>query len=87
MEIRTYPNPFNPSCKIEYILPDHSEYTMAIVDLLGRVIKTYRQLSQSGSVQWDGKNEQNQTVASGVYCAVLRGGDQQPLSKKIVLLK
>jgi hypothetical protein len=87
MEIRTYPNPFNPSCKIEYTVPDHSEYTMAIVDLMGRVIKTYRQLSQSGSVQWDGKNEQNQTVASGVYCVVVRGGNQQPLSKKIVIIK
>ncbi len=87
MEIRTYPNPFNPSCKIEYTLPDNSEYTIAIVDLMGRVIKTYRQLSQSGSVQWDGRNEQNQTVASGVYCVIVRGGNQQPLSKKIVLIK
>jgi hypothetical protein len=87
IEIRTYPNPFNPTCKIEYTLPDNSEYTLAIVDLMGRVIKTYRQLSQSGSVQWDGKNEQNQTVASGVYCIIVRGGNQQPLSKKIVLIK
>jgi mannan endo-1,4-beta-mannosidase len=87
MEIRTYPNPFNPSCTIDYILPDHSAYTMAIVDLLGRVIKTYRQLSQSGSVIWDGKNDQNRIAASGVYCVVLRGGNQQSLSKKIIFLK
>jgi mannan endo-1,4-beta-mannosidase len=87
IEIRTYPNPFNPSCKIEYTVPDDSEYTMTIVDIMGRVIKTYSRLSLRGSIHWDGKNEEKQDAASGVYCVVVRGGNQQSLSKKIVLIR
>jgi hypothetical protein len=82
-----YPNPFNLSCIIEYSVPDNTEYTMVIVDVMGRVIKTFHQLSQSGSLQWDGKNDQNQAIASGVYCVVVRGRNQQLLSKKIILMK
>jgi hypothetical protein len=83
----TYPNPFNLSCRIEYTLPDNAEYNMSIVDVMGRLIKTYDRLSGSGSVAWNGTNENNQVVASGVYCVILKGESRQLLSKRIVLIK
>jgi len=83
-----YPNPFNLSCKIEYSLPDNSHtYNMVIIDIMGRVIKTYRQLSKNGYIVWNGTNENNQAAASGVYCVLLKGNSHRPLSKRIVLLK
>lgn len=87
IDIRPYPNPFNPTCNIQYTVPDRSMYTMMIVDLLGRVIKSYELKSQYGTIRWDGTNQQNQTVASGVYCVIVRGENRQFLSKKIVFLK
>jgi flagellar hook assembly protein FlgD len=82
-----YPNPFNSSCKIEYILPDNSQYCIDILDVMGRLIKTYSQLSKNGSVIWDGTSEHNQSVASGVYSVIISGGNQRPLVKRIILLK
>jgi mannan endo-1,4-beta-mannosidase len=87
LDLHTYPNPFNPACTIEYTLPDHAGYSLTIVDILGRTVKTFHVSAQSGSVQWDGKNEQNQSVASGAYYVVVRGGNQHPLAKKIMLMK
>jgi mannan endo-1,4-beta-mannosidase len=87
-KLDAYPNPFNLSCKIEYALPDNSgTYRMEIIDVMGRVLKTYRQLSRNGFIMWDGTNENNQVVASGVYCVIVHGNSQRPLSKRIVLMK
>ena len=57
---------------------------MEIIDILGRLIKTYGQLSKSGYITWNGTNENNQVVASGVYCVLLRGENQKLLTKRIV---
>jgi mannan endo-1,4-beta-mannosidase len=87
-KLDAYPNPFNLSCKIEYALPDNSgSYSMEIIDVMGRVLKSYRQLSRNGFIMWDGTNENNQVVASGVYCVIVHGNSQRPLSKRIVLMK
>jgi hypothetical protein len=83
-----YPNPFNLSCRIEYSLPDNSQtYSMDIIDILGRLIKSYKQLSKNGYVEWNGANENNQVVASGAYSILLRGDNRRQLIKRIVLLK
>ncbi len=83
-----YPNPFNLSCKIEYGLPNNSQtYSMEIIDVLGRIIKSYKQLSKNGYVVWNGTNEKNQVVASGVYNVLLKGDGQRQFIKRIVLLK
>ena len=87
-KLDAYPNPFNLSCRIEYALPDNSgTYSMEIIDVMGRVLKTYRQLSRNGFIMWDGTNENNSVVTSGVYCVIVHGNSQRPLSKRIVLMK
>ncbi|HEV8538635.1 MAG TPA: glycosyl hydrolase family 18 protein [Bacteroidota bacterium] len=73
-----YPNPFNPSTRINYEVPAASNVTLKIYDLTGQEIKTLVDESLgegSYSVVWDGKDHENNTVSSGVYiCRMEAGG-------------
>ena len=67
---QNYPNPFNPSTTIRYALPIAADVQLTIYDVSGKSIRTAVSRQQSaGSHQhvWDGKNDQGQPVASGVY--------------------
>ncbi len=68
--IGNYPNPFNPSTTISYVLPYQSSVEIIIYDLMGREIRSYNIPSQSAgynSIIWDGRNNSGNTVTSGVY--------------------
>ncbi|MFH1195944.1 MAG: LamG-like jellyroll fold domain-containing protein [bacterium] len=89
-----YPNPFNPSTTIKYDIPFASKVSVVIYDILGReVVKLVNKDQNSGrySVIWNGKNNLNANVSSGVYlCKFIaeseNGGNVQ-LSKKLLLMK
>ena len=86
---QNYPNPFNPTTKIEFTLAKSGFVTLQIYDTLGRKVRTLvsEELSSGyKSVIWDGKNEDGNDVASGVYFYQLKVGDfSEP--KKMLLLK
>ena len=72
---QNYPNPFNPSTQINYDLPSQAKIVIEIFDVLGRKVDTLlNQRQQPGhySVTWDGRDEQNNMVPSGVYICRLR---------------
>ena len=84
-----YPNPFNPSATIRYAVPRTSQVTIEIFDILGRkVVTLFDQKQTAGwhTVQWDGHNDQQQAVTSGIYIARLKAEDQVS-AKKMVLLR
>ncbi len=66
-----HPNPFNPSTVIPYTLPDHSVVTLAIYDATGRQVRTLisQQTQRAGYYRatWDGRDDSNRDVGSGVY--------------------
>ena len=72
--LKAYPNPFNPVCKIEYSTPGNSLSKINIISIRGELIKSYSKLNSHGILYWDGTNENNQEVATGVYFAVLKNG-------------
>jgi len=82
-----YPNPFNPECQIEYSMPQNSRAILEIVSITGSIVKTFNNLSNNGRLVWNGTNNNNQKVASGVYCAVLRDASSIYQAKKLMLLK
>jgi hypothetical protein len=86
---QNYPNPFNPATNIEFTLAKSGFVTLHIYDVLGREVRTLvSEHLSSGykSVLWDGKNEDGNDVASGVYFYQLKVGDfSEP--KKMLLLK
>ena len=65
-----YPNPFNPTTTLSFTLPSSAHATITIYDMLGREVKTLvnqEYLAGTHSVQWNGTNNLNNAVASGIY--------------------
>lgn len=84
-----YPNPFNPSTKIEYSLGVQSHVQIVVYDLVGREVKALVDKTQPAgdhSVLWDGTDAANQPVASGIYLYQIQTEHYQE-SKKMMLLK
>jgi len=86
---QNYPNPFNPATKIGYTLPARSDITLDIVNILGQIIKTISILDQpSGyhTIVWNGTDDQNNQMPSGIYFSRLKTDDMQQ-SRKMILIK
>ena len=65
-----YPNPFNPTTTISFDLAKPGKVTLRIFNVRGQVVKTISQGeygSGKHSVVWDGRDNHNTPVASGVY--------------------
>lgn len=64
-----FPNPFNPSTSFALSLPEASDYSIRIFNVAGQLVKTLEGHLDAGvhTLTWDGTNNQNSRVASGVY--------------------
>ena len=85
---QNHPNPFNPKTTINYQLAKSTNVRIIVHDMLGRLVKTLVDEYQSPGyrmVSWNGKNNQNEDVSSGLYFYSIQAGDFS-LTKKMVLL-
>ncbi len=89
-----YPNPFNPSSTIRFCsaLCKHNErLEIEIFNLKGQQVKTFSNLpfiqSHIQHIVWNGTDQSNQPVSSGMYYAVLTQNGKTLASKKMLLLK
>ena len=76
---QNYPNPFNPSTTISFDLPSQSDVSIKIINASGQIITTLLEKSMSAgrhTVQWDGVNQDDYPVSSGIYFARLQMGEQ-----------
>jgi hypothetical protein len=73
---QNFPNPFNPTTRIEYWVPDSAgqsggaPVSLAIYDVRGARVRTLvdaRQPSGRYRVEWDGRDNGGTPVGSGVY--------------------
>jgi hypothetical protein len=86
---QNYPNPFNAGTTIEYSLAKSSKVIVKIYDMLGREVITLLQGNQKQGVHriyWDGRDNMNQAVATGVYLFRIEAGEFNS-TKKMVYLK
>ena len=86
---QNYPNPFNPSTTIAFSIARDTDVELTIYDVRGALVRTLLDRhSQRGihRVQWDGRNESGEAVASGVYFYRLNAGSFTS-TKKMVMLK
>ena len=67
---QNYPNPFNPTTTIRYTLHKSTRVEITIYNTMGVKVKTLMNLFQNKgeySVFWDGNDDQNNPVSSGIY--------------------
>ena len=87
---QNYPNPFNPSTTISYMIPAGAYVRLEIFSLIGervRVLDEGYRAAATYSVIWDGKDENAQTVSSGVYFCRLVAGGNAIRTRKFILVK
>ncbi len=87
---QNYPNPFNPATTIRYRVGERAQpVKLEIFDMLGRKIATLvnrRQPAGHYEIQWDGRNDAGQPVASGTYLYRLEIGDFRQ-TRRMLLVK
>ena len=84
-----YPNPFNSTTRIQYQLPRESHVEIMVYDVLGNEIKTLLDGTEPSGlhhISWDGKNNKNGLVESGLYLCVMKSQDFMQ-SDKLLLIK
>jgi hypothetical protein len=86
---QNYPNPFNPTTVVSYQLLDFSNVKLKIYDTLGREIRTLVNSFQAAgehSIVWNGTDDRNRPVSSGIYFYSLSTNGMN-LQKKMILIK
>jgi hypothetical protein len=89
MFVQNYPNPFNPSTTIEYSVPSRSEVTIEIFNTVGQKVRTLlRETKSAGkySAVWDGRDNNGNSLSTGVYFYRIQAGDYEK-TKKMILVK
>ncbi|MDX1700195.1 MAG: family 16 glycosylhydrolase [Melioribacteraceae bacterium] len=82
---QNYPNPFNPETNISYTLPENSQVSLMVYDLLGEEIEllvSEKQVAGSYSINFNASK-----YPSGIYFYRLATDGNNPITKKMVLLK
>lgn len=90
---QNYPNPFNPSTTIRFGVPAHvtegAAVQVRIYNTLGELVRTLvdeKMFPGQYAVEWNGKNDRGETVATGIYIyQLVTGGFKQ--TKKMSFLK
>jgi len=86
---QNYPNPFNPTTTIRYALPECKDVKIEIFNILGQKIYTFEFKNQSPGyhrVIWNGRNQNNCPVSSGLYIYRIKAGNFIA-SKKMLLIR
>ncbi|MCF7911195.1 MAG: T9SS type A sorting domain-containing protein [Candidatus Cloacimonetes bacterium] len=84
-----YPNPFNPETTFSFSLPQAANIELAVYNIKGAKVKTivsgYLEAGNHDKV-WNGRDESNNQVSSGVYFYKLKT-ERHTTTKKCVLMK
>ena len=83
-----YPNPFNDTTLLQFALPAGGSVTGVIYDITGHKVRELLHTSlQPGqyTLQWDGKDDDGQTVSTGVYLFKLSAAHLTRTDKMVFL--
>jgi len=88
LEVSNYPNPFNPVTTINFCLPSDSKVSIDIFNIKGqRVVTLKNEYLTAGdhSIVWNGKDESNNDVSSGVFFCRVEAGTKSATNKLLLL--
>lgn len=84
-----FPNPFNPETTIEFSVPEQAKFSIEIFNVLGQSVKVLaeNEIAKEGSnqISWNGTDENNSLVPSGVYFYKITTGNETQVSKMLLL--
>ncbi len=84
-----YPNPFNPTTTISYSLPEEGNVRIEVYNIKGQKVKQLiNEHKESGhhTIKWNGTDENNKSVGSGVYFYKVKT-EKSSLINKMIMLK
>ncbi len=87
--LRNYPNPFNPETTISFELNSKGKTKLEIFNIKGQKVKELVNEKLSAgqhNIVWNGTNNNNKRVASGVYFYSLTHKNKS-IAKKMILMK
>jgi len=67
---QNYPNPFNPNTSLLFSIPEPGMVEIRIYDVMGRLVRDFSSefyLAGSHTAHWNGRDDGEQTVSSGIY--------------------
>ncbi len=85
-----FPNPTRGDCGLAFSLPAEADASLRLYDVGGRLVRTLREgRLEAGrhAARWDGKNDDGDRVAAGVYLARLSVAGTPGATRKIVLVR
>jgi hypothetical protein len=88
-DLHIRPNPINNEAIIHYQLPASCQVSLQIFDITGRLVKLiFDEHQKPGiyTVEWNGKDRNNQNVANGVYLCCLKT-QASCVVKKLIITK
>lgn len=86
--LNNYPNPFNPTTNISFNLETEGVTKLDIFNIRGQKVKTiFNGFLENGthSFEWNGTNENNLKVASGVFFYRVTQNNNQKINKMIMI--
>jgi ribosomal protein L10 len=89
---QNYPNPFNPETWIPFQLAESAEVTIRIYTVAGQLVRMLNlgqkaagwYLDKDRAAYWDGRNEYNERISSGVYFYSIEAGNFRATRKLVV---
>lgn len=86
---QNYPNPFNPTTNFQFSLSKSSHVKIEIFNMIGQKVKVLVDEDMKPGVysaDWNGRDENGNSVSSGIYFYRMQSGEYTD-TKKMVLMK
>ena len=85
---RNYPNPFNPSTQIQYVLSSTADVKLSVYNSRGQYVTTLVDGNQTAGdyqIIWNGTDDKGQQVSNGIYFYKMTAGRYQQVHKMILM--
>jgi hypothetical protein len=87
--VSAHPNPFNPRVSVDWTLPRPGRLTVKVYDVRGALVRTLHDAvvtTTAGRLAWDGKDDGERGVPSGLYFVETRADGAVDV-RKVTLLR